>query len=695
MKRLKIILQSNLFYLLLFIICFMYVVLFTVVIKYESNYSDESFLSGVVKEKKIDGDKVSITIQSDKEKVIGTYYLKSLDEKNYYINNLKYGSSVKLVGYFSDPNGSSIFNTFDYKKYLYNKRIYKVFNISKIDIDNNNISFLDCMKNNLSDLISKRDNSEYIRTFVLGDKSEIDNNELNSFKSLGVSHLFAISGMHITLFSGVILFLFSKLKNKNIPIILSLVILFIYGLLCSFPSSIKRAYILYFLLSLNKIFKLNIKTMYLLYLTIVINIFIDCFIIYDIGFLYSSFTTYGLIKFSKFLKGNYLLALFKVSFVAFLFSLPLTISSNYFINILSPINNIFIVPLVSLIIYPLSLLTLLMPIFNPLFSLSLSVLMFIDSLLLKINVFNVVVPKIPIIIWVIYYLLLLFSYKNKKILIFNILIISIMKFSYVFDSNYYVYFFDVKQGDSALIVSPNHSVVSFIDTGGVIKYKDAKWKEKNNDYHLSDNIITFLYSIGIDKIDNLIISHGDYDHMGEAINLVNNFKVEKVIFNCGPYNDLEKELIKVLNKKKIPYYSCIKELNIDKNKLYFLQTKEYDNENDNSNVFYTELNGYKFMFMGDAGVEKEKDIIDKYNLSNVDVIKVGHHGSKTSSSKEFINKVNPKYSIISVGKNNRYGHPNKEVLDNLKDSKIYRTDQDGSILFKIQNNKLKIETCSP
>ena len=189
--------------------------------------------------------------------------------------------------------------------------------------------------------------------------------------------------------------------------------------------------------------------------------------------------------------------------------------------------------------------------------------------------------------------------------------------------------------------------------------------------------------------------HGDYDHMGEAINLVNNFKVEKVIFNCGPYNDLEQELIKVLDKKKIPYYSCVKELNIDNNKLYFLNNKDYGNENDNSNVIYTELNGYKFMFMGDAGIEKEKDILEKYNISNIDVLKVGHHGSKTSSSEEFIDEINPKYSIISVGKNNRYGHPNDMVLDNLEDSKIYRTDQNGSIMFKIKNDELRIETCAP
>lgn len=189
--------------------------------------------------------------------------------------------------------------------------------------------------------------------------------------------------------------------------------------------------------------------------------------------------------------------------------------------------------------------------------------------------------------------------------------------------------------------------------------------------------------------------HGDYDHMGDAINLVENFKVEKVIFNCGEFNELEKELIKVLGKKKISYYSCIKELNIDDNKLYFLNNKDYGNENDNSSVIYTELNNHKFLFMGDAGVEVEKDLIEKYSLQDIDVLKVGHHGSKTSSSKSFIDEVSPKYPIISVGKNNRYGHPNDSVLDNLKNSKIYRTDQDGSIMFKIKNNKLQINNCPP
>ena len=183
--------------------------------------------------------------------------------------------------------------------------------------------------------------------------------------------------------------------------------------------------------------------------------------------------------------------------------------------------------------------------------------------------------------------------------------------------------------------------------------------------------------------------------MGETKKIVESISVNKVIFNVGNYNYLEKDLIKTLKKKKIKCYKNIENIYIRNTPIYFLNTGVYNNENDNSNVVYFIVNNYKFLLMGDAGVGKEKDILDEYNLSDIDALKVGHHGSKTSSSKEFINEINPKYGIISVGNNNRYGHPNKEVLENLKDSKIYRTDQDGSIMVKIKNNKLKIETCNP
>ena len=182
--------------------------------------------------------------------------------------------------------------------------------------------------------------------------------------------------------------------------------------------------------------------------------------------------------------------------------------------------------------------------------------------------------------------------------------------------------------------------------------------------------------------------------MGESINLINEFKVDNVIFNHDSYNDLEQDLIKILDDNNINYYKGLKQININNNILYFLNNKLYDNENDNSNIIYTKINGIKILLMGDAGIDVEKDILSKYNLSNIDILKVGHHGSKTSSSKIFIDKINPLYSVISVGKNNWYGHPNEEILEILKDTDIYRTDTNGSIKFKIRN-KLEIKTCVP
>ena len=177
--------------------------------------------------------------------------------------------------------------------------------------------------------------------------------------------------------------------------------------------------------------------------------------------------------------------------------------------------------------------------------------------------------------------------------------------------------------------------------------------------------------------------------------MIERIKIKNVVFNCGTYNDLEKRLIKSLDTKGINYYSCTKELNLNNYKLQFLNVDIYGNENDDSLVIYLKYNDTKFLFMGDAGIEKEKDILDKYNISDIDVLKVGHHGSKTSSDKKFIDKIKPKYSIIRVGKNNRYGHPHKEVLNNLDNSKIYRTDQQGSVMIKVKNNNLKIKICPP
>ena len=665
---------------IIYIIFFILVIIISIIrinLPKKSNYSfDDTELTGNIVDIHVFENQYEMIIKG-KEKVMVNYYPKEKMELNL-------GDKIKVTGEFTKPNSNKNKHLFNYKKYLERKNIYFIVKsnyIKKINANKNPYFYI----KNL--IIKHLDKNPYLNTFIIGDKSYINRNVIRSYQENGISHLFALSGMHITLLVSLI----SKfLKNFNIPeediFKYTSIILFAYLLLVGFSPSILRGVLFYVLFSINRIYYFYIKKINLFLFIISISLLINPNFIFDIGFLYSYLISLSLILMSKELEStSYFISLLKVSLLSFFVSIPVTLFNFYQINILSIIYNLVFVPFVSIIIFPFSLLTAIIKPLSPIYNLLIAILEKTSLFFCKIRFGKIIFKRLPLIIYVIYFLIiLLFLFRKKNEYIYISLILLLIHLLIpCFDQSKYIKMVDVNQGDSTLIHLNKRNIL--IDTGG---------KLSNEGEIFYNTINPFLKDLGINKIDFLIISHGDFDHMGEAINLVNNFKVEKVIFNCGEFNDLEKELIKVLDKKHIKYYSCIKELNIDNNKLYFLQTKEYDNENDNSNVIYTELNGYKFMFMGDASITTEKEILNNYNLSDIDVLKVGHHGSKTSSGEEFIDEINPKYSVISVGKNNRYGHPNKEVLENLNNSKIYRTDQDGSIMFRIKNDKLKVETCS-
>ena len=598
--------------------------------------------------------------------------------------NYNLGDYVLLEGVFKTPSNNTVFNLFNYRKYLLSKKIKMISDDVKITVINKNKNVFYKIKNNIIKKVSSLKSEKYLRTFILADSSKIEENIKQGYRNIGISHLFAISGMHVGIFLFFINKFLGKYKYKNIVVLLFM-LFFLF--LTNFTESLLRCAMFIFLSMINKKFKLEIKNEVLLLFTASLLILTNPYMIYSVSFIFSITITFFIILSSNHLKEKtYIKKLIYISIICFLASIPILSFSFFKINLLTPIYNVIFVPIISFIIFPLSLITFFIPFFDNVYSQILNVLEYIILSLDNIKLFTFALSKCNLIIIFAYYLFLILAIRiNKKYIILFLIILFININSRFLIANPHITFLDVGQGDCSIIILPKGKTI-LVDTGGF--YNDKGKISKNK-------IIPYLNSNGISNIDYLIITHGDQDHIGGALTLVENFKVEKVIFNCGEFNELEKDLIKVLDKKKIPYYSCIKELNIDDNKLYFLNNKDYGNENDNSSVIYTELNGYKFMFMGDAGIEVEEDLIEKYNLKDTDVLKVGHHGSKTSSGKEFVGVINPKHSIISVGKNNRYGHPNDSVLQNLNDSKIYRTDQDGSIMFKIKNNKLEIETCAP
>jgi len=681
MNRLKYILQHRCYTKIFVISILIIIVLYSNFIVKKSKYTGyEKEVVGLIYKIKINDNKRIIYIKGLEKLIINDY------NKNVEI---KLGDKIKVTGNMKEPTTSSIPNLFNYKKYLYYNKIYYLFDANEIKIINKNTNILYFIKEKINNRIDKIYKSkEYIKIFLLGDNSLIEEDIMNSFRNNGISHLFSISGMHISLFAGVLLFIFKRISYNNYYNygMVIIFLMFYTTLVGSTPSAI-RSLIMYILFAVNKVFNLKVSKIDIMMWLLLIMLIINPYYIYDMAFQFSYLISFSLVLFSNKLKTikSYFLKNLYISTISFLVSFPICIYNFYQINVFSIILNIFLVPLISIIIFPLSLISFIIPKIS--YILNIFIIIFENISLIisesKIGIISFAKPNILIIL--IYYIFIyLFLYNYKYFYIF--LLMFFHKNYLYFNSFSIISILDVGQGDSLLIQMPHNSYNVMIDTGGI----------NYNDYSIAlTKTIPYLKSVGINKINSLILSHGDYDHMGEAINLVNNFKVEKVIFNCGELNDLEQSLIKVLDKKKIPYYSCIKELNIDDNKLYFLNNKDYGNENDNSSVIYTELNNHKFLFMGDAGVKVEEDLIKKYNLQDIDVLKVGHHGSRTSSGQEFISEINPKYSIISVGKNNRYGHPNDNILDNLSDSKIYRTDQEGSIMFKIKNDKLKIETCVP
>lgn len=684
MKKLKNILQSKYIFFILLLIT-----IISSLIRINLKKVDiETPFEGILENYTIDGNKLSFILKN-KYSLKCTYYIKDENELK-VLKNLNLGIKLRVEGNIENPKSNTIPNTFNYKKYLKSKNIYKVMSVENYKVINYKTNIIYTIKNKIIKKVVKYKSKRYISAFILGDKKYLDDEVKNRYQELGVSHIFAISGMHVSLITGILFFILKKIKD-NLKYFIVISFLIIYVFLTGLQASVLRSVSFFIVNYLNKkySFDLDIKNTFLIAVIILLIIYPN--LIIDIGFQYSSIISFSLINFSYLIKGNYLKTSLTISIIAFFVSLPITINNNFEINILSIINNLFIVPYISYILYPLSVLTFFIPIFDNLLFIFCNLIEVISSHLL---VLNIIIPKMNVLTIIIYYLCLYIFFKTyKKIyLIFILCLLLIIKYFYIIDPNYYIYYLDVSQGDSSLIRYKNEAIL--IDTGGSVSFKEDEWKKKK-EYHISDSTITFLKSIGVSKINYLVLTHGDADHMGEAVNLVENFKVEKVILNCGGTNNLEKELIKVLEKKNIKYNFCVKELKVSNNKLYFLQTDVYESENDNSIVTYLNIHNKKFMFMGDASINVEKKILEKYKVTNIDFLKVGHHGSDTSSSKEFINIVNPKYSIISVGKNNRYGHPKESVLKTIKNSNIYRTDLNGTVMLKIKSNKFNIKTCSP
>lgn len=547
------ILQSRYIFKILTILILIITIIYTKYYPFKSvfNTNDTEFI-GIVEDYIIKDNQIKISLKS-KERIIVTYKYTGK-----VFNNLSYGDKIKVTGVLKEPSTNNIFNNFNYKKYLYNKKIYYIIEASKIDKIQNNNNHIYTIKNLLYTRINSLKSSNYIKALLFGD-NKLDKEIKTSYQINGISHLFSVSGFHINFITSIIYFYLDRVTyNKKIKYITVDIFLVLYLLLCN-TTSLLRCTVMNILLSINHLLKLDIKKIDIVLLTLILCIIINPFIIYDIGFIYSYTISFFLILYkNKYKTNNKLLKIIYISLISFLVSLPINIYTSYEINFLSIILNIIIVPIVSLILLPLSLLTLIFPILDNILYLITSILEKISLYTSNINIFKQILSKPSIILIIIYYLvIILILSKNKHYYLILILLIF-HKTIPLYNSNLEVVMFDVGEADSMLISTPSKKVNILIDTGRGIDI---------------NNIIIYLKSIGISKLNYLIITHGDEDHIGGALYLIDNFKVDNVILNKGDYTELEVELITHLKNKNIKYTNNINKIPLLGSYMYLLNTK--------------------------------------------------------------------------------------------------------------------------
>lgn len=249
--------------------------------------------------------------------------------------------------------------------------------------------------------------------------------------------------------------------------------------------------------------------------------------------------------------------------------------------------------------------------------------------------------------------------------------------NYNLDDNLYVHYIDIGQGDSTLI-----------------EYKDIDILIDGGDNKTGDQLIQYLQGQEIDDIDLMIGTHMDADHIGGLDYVFENFIVESVI-DSGSSKDTKtyRDYKTAMKNEGASYREDKDEVIVydDYLSLTIIETGDnYRDENDNSVVCMVTYGNIDFLFTGDMEKEAEHESLNKF--SEIEVLKVGHHGSRTSSTESFLDLVSPEIAIISCGEGNKYGHPHKETLDklNARNIQTYRTDELGTIILETDGNTVNV-----
>ena len=654
---------------------------------------------------------------------IDKYVVKVIDGKlknsRFYITtdkkiHLQYGNEILLEGEVKKPTEEKNYKGFNYKQYLKTLNIIATIKASNIEIIKTKTFFINDVFLKIRDNIYKTyniDTQGLISGILIGDKENITDKLKEQFSESNISHVLAISGMHITY----IIFLVENstrgIFGKNKSKIIATIFLFVYMFITGLSVSVMRASIMGMLACMAFVLRRKSDTINNIAISALIILILNPYNIISLSFLLSYGGTIGIILFqknicksiNKFIKITKISEILSVSISAQIIIAPIMIYKFNTIGIAFLITNLLLSFIIGFIViggfiqivvtfFSIKLGTIIAKAIQIL----LYALIFISKLGGEIPFGNVLICTPPFLLIILYYIAVLVFKKRyiKRYICLITIIIIISQIITIIPQNLRIYFVDVGQGDCTLIKTPNGRNI-LIDGGG------------NANYDIGKNILLpYLLNRGVSKLDYIFISHFDLDHCNSALYIMKKLEVKDVIIG-KQYEEYENyaELKKIVNQNKINLriVEAGNKINIE-NEIYFdilwpdSQNIITENSiNNNSMVCKLNYKDFSILFTGDIEEKAEKAIVNKYNknlkILKSSVLKAAHHGSKTSSSLQILKNIKPEAVLIGVGENNKFGHPSDITIENLKNMNvnIYRTDVMGEITIKTNGKMYKID----
>ena len=735
--------------------------------KYDNLYYDEQILKGeaIVVSNRTEKEynyiyKIKIVYLNNSSKYNNSYLYLKVNKKS--TNILQYGDKIQFSGQFIEPNTRRNYGGFNYKDYLKTLKIYgnvKADKIKIIEKEKGNYIFRIANKISLGvkekiNSVMRDESAAIISGILLGDNSKIEEEVGKKFKISNISHVLAVSGMHVSyIIIGINLLLKSEIGKRNTKFI-TIILLIMYMLITGLTPSVVRASVMGIIVLGSGIIHRKNDIWTSIAISLFLILIYNPFLISNMGLQFSYLGTIGIIVFHKnvlkvlknikikdrkwkyrfnrkvILLSNKIKEMLAVTISAQLAIFPIMI---YHFNLFGT-YFLFSNLLISVIIGPIIILSAVIVIFSFIFYPLTKISSFILEILIQILIQISNVSKLPfskiyfptfnIITIILYYITIItlnYSYtlynskklsntqlrirniiallkyrvfmnKKKCMQVISICIIALVLFTYI-PKKLNMYFIDVGQGDSTFIVTPRNKTI-LIDGGG----------SSSNEYDVGEStLLPYILDRGYRKIDYIFISHFDQDHVGGILTILQELKVGRVIIpEQGENSENYEKFLKIVKEKKIKVIIVKKgdRIKIEKD-LYFdilWPEDELIKENilnNNSIVMKMYYKEFSILFTGDIEEIAEKKILETYKGKEMklkaDVLKVAHHGAKTSTIEEFLNIIKPNIALIGVGKDNNFGHPNEIIINRLSGygTKIYRTDLDGEIGIEV-NRKGKI-----